>query len=134
MHDFFDGFQLSLLTNLIQRCLRSIHTRPEVSLGKAALKICSKCTGGHPRWSVISVMLQSNFIKIALRHECFPVNLLHIFRTSFPRNTSGWLLLKIIIFFLIGEEKTVSFGPLSSFDRQVKTHYLSGIELTYNNY
>ena len=26
----------------------------------------------------------------------FSVNLLHIFRTPFPRNTSGWLLLKII--------------------------------------
>ena len=32
---------------------------------------------------------QSNFIEIALRHGCSHVNLLHIFRTSFPRNTSG---------------------------------------------
>ena len=32
------------------------------------------------------------FIKIALRHGCSPVNLLHIFRTPFPQNTSGWLL------------------------------------------
>ena len=38
-------------------------------------------------------MLQSNFIEIALWHGCSPVNLLHIFRTPFPRNTSGWLLL-----------------------------------------
>ena len=30
---------------------------------------------------------------IALRHGCSPVNLLHIFRAPFPRNTSGWLLL-----------------------------------------
>ena len=53
--------------------------------------------------------LQSNFIEIALRHGCSPVkqligialwhgcspiNLLHIFRTPFPRNTaSGRLLL-----------------------------------------
>ena len=29
-----------------------------------------------------------------LRHECYSVNLLHIFRTPFPRNISGWLLLK----------------------------------------
>ena len=35
----------------------------------------------------------SNFIEIALRHGCSPVNLLHIFRTLFPRNTSGRLLL-----------------------------------------
>ena len=31
----------------------------------------------------------SNFIEIALWHGCSPVNLLHIFRTPFPRNTSG---------------------------------------------
>ena len=30
------------------------------------------------------VAKQSNFIEIALRHGCSPVNLLHIFRTSFP--------------------------------------------------
>ena len=30
-----------------------------------------------------------NFIEIALRHGCSPVNLLHIFRTPFPKNTTG---------------------------------------------
>ena len=34
-----------------------------------------------------------NFIEMAPLHECSPVNLLHIFRTHFPRNTSEWLLL-----------------------------------------
>ena len=33
--------------------------------------------------------------RIILRHGCFPVNLLHIFRTPFLKNTSGWLLLKV---------------------------------------
>ena len=28
-------------------------------------------------------------------HGCSPVNLMHTFRTPFPRSTSGWLLLKI---------------------------------------
>ena len=28
------------------------------------------------------------------QHGCSPVNLLHIFRTRFYKNTSGWLLLK----------------------------------------
>ena len=28
-----------------------------------------------------------------LRHRCSPVNFQHIFRTPFPKNTSGWLLL-----------------------------------------
>ena len=38
----------------------------------------------------------SNFIEIALRHVCSPVNLLHIFRTPFPKNASGWLLLYFV--------------------------------------
>ena len=33
------------------------------------------------------------WIEITLRHGCFPVNFLHIFRTTFPKNTSGRLLL-----------------------------------------
>ena len=39
------------------------------------------------------VRLQSNFIEIALRHGCSPLNLLHIFRIAFSKNTSGRLLL-----------------------------------------
>ena len=37
-------------------------------------------------------MPKSDF-EIALGHGCSPINLVHIFRTTFPRNTSGWLLL-----------------------------------------
>ena len=66
---------------------------PEVFLGKGVLKICSKFTGEHPCRSVISRKLQSSFIEITLRHGCFPVNLLHIFRTHFPMSTFGVLLL-----------------------------------------
>ena len=36
-------------------------------------------------------------LQIPVRHWCSPVNLLHIFRTPFPKNTSGWLLLHISI-------------------------------------
>ena len=60
---------------------------------KGAPKIYSKFEGEYPCRSLISIKLQINFIEITLRHECSPVNALHIFRTSFPRNTSGWLLL-----------------------------------------
>ena len=42
--------------------------------------------------------MQSNFIKITLQHGCSPVNLLHIFRTPFPKNTSGGLSLSFAIF------------------------------------
>ena len=71
-------------------------SRPEVFLRKAVPKICSKFTGEQPCRNAISIKLQSNFIEIALRHGCSPVNLLHIFRTLFPRNTSEWLLLKAL--------------------------------------
>ena len=37
--------------------------------------------------------MQSNFIEIAHRHVCSPVNLLHNFRTPFPKITSEGLLL-----------------------------------------
>ena len=71
---------------------------PEVFLGKGVLKLSSKSKGEHPCRSAILIKLQSNFIEsnfieIALRHGCFPVNLLHIFKTPFLKNTSGWLLL-----------------------------------------
>ena len=41
-------------------------------------------------------VLKYDFIEITLRHGCSPVYLLHIFRTRFLKNTSGWLLLAII--------------------------------------
>ena len=62
-------------------------------LGRGILKLCSKFTGEHPCPSAISIKLLCNFIETVLRHGCSPVNLLHIFRTALPRNTSGWLLL-----------------------------------------
>ena len=40
--------------------------------------------------------LQSNFTEITLRHGCSPVNLLHIFRTLFSKNTSKWLQLEFV--------------------------------------
>ena len=52
---------------------------------KSCSEICSKFTAEHPCQSVILIKSQSNFIEIALRHECSPANLLHIFRTSFIR-------------------------------------------------
>ena len=49
--------------------------------------------GIHPWRSANSIKLQNNFIYITLRHGCSPVNLLHIFRTAFLKNTSEGLLL-----------------------------------------
>ena len=64
-------------------------------LGKGALKICSRFTGEHPCRSVI--WIHCNFIEITLRHGCSPLNLLHIFRTAFTKNTSGGLLVNYIL-------------------------------------
>ena len=63
---------------------RSSH--PEVFIGNGTLKICSKFTEENPWQSVISIKLLG----------CSSVNLLHIFRTPFSKNTSGWLLLKLV--------------------------------------
>ena len=81
-------------------CLsRSSH--PEMVLRKGVLKICSKFTGEHPCQSAISIKLLCNFVEIALWHECSPVTLLHIFRTFFPKNTSGRLLLDFANFWIV---------------------------------
>ena len=71
---------------------------PEVFLGKCVLKICSKFTGEHPCRSVISIKLQSNFIEITLHYGHSPVNVLHIFKTTFHKNTYGGLPLYISTF------------------------------------
>ena len=42
-------------------------------------------------------MCDFNKIALQLRHGCSTVNLQHILRTPFPRNTSGRLLLKDIL-------------------------------------
>ena len=64
---------------------------PEVFSEKGALIICSKFTGDHP-----CRRLLCNFIEIALRHACSPVNLLHIFRTTFANSTTRRLLFRIL--------------------------------------
>ena len=66
-------------------------SHPEVLLRKGVPKLYTKFAGEHPCRSVISIKLLCNFIEIALRHGCSPVNLLPIFRTPFPRSTFGWL-------------------------------------------
>ena len=65
----------------------------EVFLEKGILNICFKFTREHLCRSLISINLLSNFTEIAPQHGCLLVNLVHIFRTSFPKNTSGGLLL-----------------------------------------
>ena len=75
----------------IKKFLRS--SRPEVFSGKGVPKIYSKFTGEYLCRSVISKKLSSNLIEITLQHGRSPVNLLHIFRKPFLKNTYGRLLL-----------------------------------------
>ena len=98
----FGQFVLGLFCYQDPNCIKLFETEvrsspSEVILGKGVLKICSKFTGEHPCRIAISIKLQSNFFEIALRHGCSPVNLLHIFRTLFPKNTSERLLLYIFL-------------------------------------
>ena len=62
-------------------------------LRNGVVKICSKFTGEHPCRTANSIKLLCNFIEIALRNGCPPVDLPDIFGTPFPMNTSGLLLL-----------------------------------------
>ena len=70
---------------------------PGLFLVKDVRKICSKFTGEHSCQSVISVKLLCNFIEITLQYGCSPVNLLHIFRTNFPKKICRGLRLKRLI-------------------------------------
>ena len=64
---------------------------------EAALQRCSwekvfwKCTANLPQNTHAKVWFEDS----CLRYGCSPVNLLHIFRTPFPKNITGGLLLII---------------------------------------
>ena len=88
------------------------NSRPEVFLRKVVLKICCRFTGEHPCRSVISIKLQRNFVEIALRHGCSTVNLLQIFRTLFPKNTSGRVLLSIDRNITDNTKKVINLGKV----------------------
>ena len=86
------------LSILIIAILRSSPSK--VFLGKGVQKICSNFTGEHP-----VPKLLCNFIEIALRHVCSLVNLLHIFRILFLKNTSEGLLLNTTQWILSKQEQ-----------------------------
>ena len=54
-------------------------------------------TRDHPCRSMILIKLLWNFIEIALRRGCAPVNLLHLFRTPFPMNTYFYYLVLLLL-------------------------------------
>ena len=84
--------EVSVLGNVRRGNVSRGTVRTPLLLGKGVLEICSKFTGEHPCRSAISIKLQSNFIKITRWHGCSPVFSAY-FRITFPKNTSGWLVL-----------------------------------------
>ena len=88
-----------------QRVISNIQNQPSISV---LIKRCSKnmqqiyWRTPMPKRDFNKVA--SNFIEITSRHGCSPVNLVHIFRMPFPKNTSGGLLLNII------KEKKIFFN------------------------
>ena len=72
---------VQILQWLVGTATECTSSHSEVFLEKAVLKMCSKFTREQPCQSAVSINLQSNFIEIALRYGCSPVNLLRKFAT-----------------------------------------------------
>ena len=108
----FTNILLVIINKVYIRWLNICRSSPlEVFLGKGVLTIYSKFTREYPYRSVISKVWipkcdfrsvnvhtevwnhTSAKCEITLRHGCCPVNLLHIFRTPFLKNTFAGLLL-----------------------------------------
>ena len=83
---------------------------PEVFLGKAVLKICSKFAREHPCRSVILTKFQGNLIEITLWYGRFPVNLSEklFLRTSLE----GCFCNNILLFSKIFKFKAVILTPI----------------------
>ena len=105
-----DCFEILLNVTFLQGCFSHFLSCTNSTKLSKALYILSELTR-HSLLNVFSVasvvsfpfgttayyniLETQNFIEIALRHGCSTVNLLHIFRTPFPKNTSGRLLLRV---------------------------------------
>ena len=97
-HDWLNGWELT--KRWVEGCYNHSQANgaPQVLYGqkqssKGVLKICSKFENTHCEVDFNKVPLLRNFIKVALQHKCSPTELLHIFRTPFPKNIFKRLLL-----------------------------------------
>ena len=72
-------------------------------------------------------MPKYDFNKVAkqLRHGCSPVNLLHIFRTPFSRNSSEWLLLLLVPCIFLVSFTIFCTDPMCTVDINVFFHCLN---------
>ena len=98
-----------------------LHKQPSIGvLKEGVLKICSKFTGEHPCRRFFSIKLLCNFIEITLRHRCSLVDLLHIFRIPFYKNTYGGLFL--LLSFYKSIDRTNCVSGIRTFQNEVAAH------------
>ena len=96
---------LRLKTDFVGQIYRSSH--PDVFLAKVVLKICSKFTGEHPCRRAISIKLvywnRTSAWVFSRRFAAY-------FQNTYPRNTSGWLLLdlEVLLHWIMVMEKSCS--------------------------
>ena len=76
--------------------------------------------------------ITSNFIEIALRHGCSPVNLLHIFRTPFTKNTSVRLLLEELWSKIRDLIRSITKNSDGSDEKYIKIKFVSDDNLPLN--
>ena len=96
---FCSGYKLKTWVIFIAYCLSAIFqkspnrlrsSRSQVLLGKGVFITCSQVTGKHQYQSCFATLLKSHFA-MAWVLSC---NFLHIFSTTFCKNTPWWLLLE----------------------------------------
>ena len=110
-NNFLSGFWFDIFWGIFEKLFSCPNSTLDVTSNNFELKlIADKLTWLLQKQSSIGVLKKRcsknmqqiyrrtpipkyDFNKITLRHGCFPVNLLHIFGTPFPRNTSRWLIL-----------------------------------------
>lgn len=73
---------------IIERKFRFLRSMKDIDQWKILIFSCLSSSEGNNTFQVYSIWHYSFLLKSHFRHGCSPV-------TSFPRNTSGWLLLLI---------------------------------------
>ena len=111
MHEFSKRFQIWKKSHKVIICCHQVivgfcginwkHQKTSHENLETALQRCSykkvfwKYATNLQEKTHAEMWLLSNCIEIMLWYGCSPVNLLHIFRTPFYKNTSGGLLVKM---------------------------------------
>ena len=88
---YYQDITVIFSTQLLQCIIRS--SSPEVFFRKGVLKVCSKFAKEHPYRSVISIKFLKQLYWNRFSAWVFSCKFAAYFRTPFPKNTSGCLIL-----------------------------------------